>query len=367
LHRSRIASCLAAALALPASVAAADPFVDPRADMIPAIEANTLFAGAPRDRACQEARLVSTGAPAPRDKHTLAVRWTGFSNFELAYNGKIILLDAFFDRGSNYPPLGFRAADVKKADVILLGHGHFDHMADAASVGIRTGAAIIGASVTTEKLKTEGVPEKQIRTVGGRAKEKLFFAGFTVEPILALHGQPDKHITEVMEGAVNSLAPKLTPAQQVEEKTIQDRGTFDPSVITEGTIAYRITLDDGFTIMYRDSGGHVTDYEKQAMRDTPQGVDLALVALSADFLNPLVAVTALEHERLYRPDVFMPAHHDAAFSGHTPLWRATEPIFQVLKDTDPQLVTVSREYREPVCFNTEINIANGRKRFAPGG
>jgi hypothetical protein len=92
-----------------------------------------------------------------------------------------------------------------------------------------------------------------------------------------------------------------------------------------------------------------------------------LVALSADFLNPLVAVTALEHERLYRPDVFMPAHHDAAFSGHTPLWRATEPIFQVLKDTDPQLVTVSREYREPVCFNTEINIANGRKRFAPGG
>ena len=62
---------------------------------------------------------------------------------------------------ANYPPLGFRAADVKKANVILLGHGHFDHMADAASVGARTGATIVGAQVTTEKLKTQGVPESR--------------------------------------------------------------------------------------------------------------------------------------------------------------------------------------------------------------
>ena len=66
--------------------------------------------------------------------------------------------------------------------------------------------------------------------------------------------------------------------------------------------------------------------------------------------------------RLYKPDVAMPAHHDAAFSGHAPMWRATEPLFQALKDADPDIVTVSREYREPVCFDTEINIANGLKR-----
>jgi L-ascorbate metabolism protein UlaG (beta-lactamase superfamily) len=342
-------------------VAWADPFADPRADQTPALEQVGTFASEPHDPACSDAKLVSTGGAAPRDRHTLAVRWTGFANFELVYNGQIILLDAFFDRGSNYPPLGFAAADVKKANVILLGHAHFDHMADAASVGIRTGATIVGAQVTTDKLKTQGVPEKQIRTVFGRSQEKLFFDGFTVEPILALHGQPDKHITGVMEGAVNSLAPKLTPEQQAEEKTIQDRGTFDPRVIAQGTIAYIITFDDGFRVVYRDSGGHVTDYEKAAFAKSP-GVDLALVALSADFLNPLVAAQALEHEKLYKPDVFMPAHHDAAFSGHTPLWRATEPVFQALKDADPHLTTVSREYREPVCFDTEVNVAHGRTR-----
>ena len=33
------------------------------------------------------------------------------------------------------------------------------------------------------------------------------------------------------------------------------------------------------------------------------------------------------------------------------------PVFQALKDENPELVTMSRGYREPVCFNTEFNIS----------
>jgi L-ascorbate metabolism protein UlaG (beta-lactamase superfamily) len=350
---------LAATLAVWAASASALPFIDPRAETSDAFDAPAIVA-MPRDAACRTAQLVSTGGPAPRDANTLAVRWTGFSNFELAIGGKIILLDAYFDRGSNYPPLGFSAADVKKADAVLIGHGHFDHMSDAASVALRTGAVIVGAPVTVEKLRTQNVPDKQIREVTGKGGESLKFDGFTVEPILARHGEPDRHITEIMEGALNSLTPKLSEAQAAEEKTIQNRGTFDRRVIAEGTIAYLITLPNGFRIMYRDSGGRVTEQETAAMQRLP-GVDLALVAISADYLNPLTEKQALEHMRLYKPDVYMPAHHDAAFSGHTPLWRATEPVFQALKSDKPGLVTVSREYREPVCFNTEINISRGRR------
>jgi hypothetical protein len=111
----------------------------------------------------------------------------------------------------------------------------------------------------------------------------------------------------------------------------------------------------------RGRDGHVTEYEKDAMEKLG-GVDLALVGLSADILNVPTEQQALEHVRLYQPDVFMPAHHDGALQGHMPLWRATEPVFQALKDADPGLVTVSRGYREPVCFDTEINIRNDRKR-----
>src|SRR6201997_4646909 len=148
----------------------AQPFSDPRAGKIAAIAASK-FMAQPPDPACTSDRLTSTGGPGPQNPHTLVVRWTGFSNFELTYKGKIILLDAYFDRGKNYPPLGFSAADVKKADVIILGHGHYDHMSDAASVGMRTGATLVGAALTTDVLKSESVPASQIRTVTGKGGE----------------------------------------------------------------------------------------------------------------------------------------------------------------------------------------------------
>jgi L-ascorbate metabolism protein UlaG (beta-lactamase superfamily) len=352
---------LAALASFSIGAACAQPFSDPRSEQSDAF-ASAAFTAQPRDPACFSDKLTSTGGPAPQNPHTLAVRWTGFSNFELAYKGKIILLDAYFDRGRYYPPLGFRAKDVEKADAVIIGHGHYDHMSDAALVGIRTRAPLVGAALTTDVLKSELVPASQIRTVTGKGGELLQFDGFTVQPILALHGQPDKHVVQVMEAAYNSLLPKPTLDGEAEANSIASRGTSDPRVVTEGTIAYLITLDDGFRIMYRDSGGHVTDYEKAAMEKLGGGVDLALVGLSADILNVPTEQQALEHVRLYKPDVFMPAHHDGALAGHMPLWRATEPVFQALKDADPGLVTVSRGYREPVCFNTEINIAQGRKR-----
>ena len=345
-----------AAFLLCAGVAQARPFDDPRAPGWPALDQ----AGATeaRDPACIATQLVATGGASPRDRHTLAVRWAGVANFELAVDGKVLLLDAFYDRGSLWLPLGFNAANVVRADAILLGHGHFDHMADAASVGKRTGAIIVGAPVTTEKLATQGVDPKQVRTVTGKGGEALAFGPITVEPILARHGEPAKKITETMESALDSLLPPLSEADKEEQKAIMARGTSDPRVITEGTIAYLITLDDGFRILWRDSGGHVTPYERQAMARVGR-VDLALVALSADYLENLVIAQALEHARLYRPTVFMPAHHDAPLGGHAPLWRATEPVFEALKQEDPSLVTVSREYGEPVCFNTEFNLSHG--------
>ena len=86
-------------------------------------------------------------------------------------------------------------------------------------------------------------------------------------------------------------------------------------------------------------------------------VDLALVAVAASYLNTLTVEQALEHMRLYRPDVYMPAHHDAPDHG---LWRAIEPIAEALKNDNPNIIAVSKEYRTPVCFHTEFNVQRGR-------
>jgi hypothetical protein len=251
--------------------AAARPFNDPRSERIPGIEADTAFAAQPRDPACHTSTLASTGGALPASPSTLAIRWTGFANFELSYKGQVMLLDAYFDRGSLFPPLGFKAADVTRANAILIGHGHHDHMADAASVAIRTGATIVGAPLTTAKLLSQKVDPQKIRTVSGQQSIEMEFGPIKVEGILGRHGEPPKTLVDAFGGALRATAPKPTEEQLTELAAIRSRGVQDPRVVTEGTLAYLITLDNGFRIVYRDSGGAVTDFEKSAMERTGRG------------------------------------------------------------------------------------------------
>jgi L-ascorbate metabolism protein UlaG (beta-lactamase superfamily) len=180
--------------------------------------------------------------------------------------------------------------------------------------------------------------------------------GVTVEPILGRHGEPPPDVVGPIDATLKQVTTPLTQDEVTEQNEIRQSGTFDRRVITEGTIAYLITLDDGFRIMYRDSGGTITEQEKAAMQRIGR-VDLGLIAVAASYLNTLTAEFAVEQVRVYRPDVFIPAHHDAPNNG---LWRAIEPINQALKAANPKIVTVSNGYREPTCFNTEFNVLHPR-------
>ena len=121
------------------------------------------------ERACRTTVMASVGGPTLRDAKTLAIRWLGYSNYELIYGDKVILLDnGYYDRaGSQYKDLGFQAGDVKRADLIIIGHAHADHMSDTAQVGAQTGAPIIAAPITITKLLTQPVDPKQLVTVTG--------------------------------------------------------------------------------------------------------------------------------------------------------------------------------------------------------
>jgi L-ascorbate metabolism protein UlaG (beta-lactamase superfamily) len=300
------------------------------------------------DPGCQDARLVSTGGTAPRNPRTLALRWTGYSNFELAYGGQVILLDAYFDRGSMFPPLGFTAADVSKADVMLIGHAHYDHASDAATVAIKTGAVVVGTHITTKLLAAQSVNPQRMRTVTGRGGELLKFTGFTVEPILARHGDAPLEIIAMMDKAVQSMVPPPTAAQLAERAAIAARGVSGPLVAAEGTVNYLITFDSGFRIMYRDANGdEFTEFEKAASaRIGP--VDLAMTA-TAPYPTSTIVERGVKHVEMYQPRTYIPAHHDAPYNS---LWRPTAPLFQGIKDAHPEIVTVSKGYREPICFVT---------------
>src|ERR1700685_3504355 len=80
------------------------------------------FAPQPQEEACRSLTLASTGGPTVKDPKILAVRWLGFSTYELVYGDKIILLDNYYDRGPRYRDLGFKPSDVKRGNLILVGH-----------------------------------------------------------------------------------------------------------------------------------------------------------------------------------------------------------------------------------------------------
>ena len=175
------------------------------------------------DAACNTLTMASVGGPRASDPKTLIVRWLGFSTFELTYGGKVILLNNYYDRGPRYRYLGFHAADVKHADLILVGHAHHDHMSDTAQVARQTGAPVVAAPITIAKLREQSVPDRQLVEVKGTGNELLTYPGFQVEPILGRHGEPPKVMEEFAQAYTDAIG-KPTEQEAAAEEAIRARG-----------------------------------------------------------------------------------------------------------------------------------------------
>jgi L-ascorbate metabolism protein UlaG (beta-lactamase superfamily) len=94
--------------------------------------------------------------------------WLGVSTFRLTIDDLVIFLDAYIDRVPGAPPVGITIADISRADYILIGHSHFDHLWGAESIAARTGAIIVGSYETVRLLHdSDSIPEAQLLAVAG--------------------------------------------------------------------------------------------------------------------------------------------------------------------------------------------------------
>jgi L-ascorbate metabolism protein UlaG (beta-lactamase superfamily) len=86
--------------------------------------------------------------------------WLGHASWQLKTPQHTLLVDPFLDDSPTAP---FKASQAV-ADFILVSHGHFDHVADAAKIANRTGATVVSNyEITTWLAKNHGVKN----TVGG--------------------------------------------------------------------------------------------------------------------------------------------------------------------------------------------------------
>lgn len=92
------------------------------------------------------------------------VTWLGHGSWSVKTAQHSILLDPFLD---DQPTAPVKAADVE-ADFVLVSHGHFDHVADVASIAARTGALVISNFEISQWLQSKhGVQNTLGMNIGG--------------------------------------------------------------------------------------------------------------------------------------------------------------------------------------------------------
>ena len=116
----------------------------------------------------------------------ITLDWLGVATFRLAIGELVVYLDAYMDRVPAAPPVGMSAADVDRADFVLVGHSHFDHLHGAQLIAKNTGAKIIGSNETARVMRERGVPKEQLVRVQGGEHHRLA-DGVTVRVFPSLH------------------------------------------------------------------------------------------------------------------------------------------------------------------------------------
>jgi L-ascorbate metabolism protein UlaG (beta-lactamase superfamily) len=86
------------------------------------------------------------------------ITWYGHNTWLIETGEHRLLIDPFFSDSPTAPV----KADEVEANFMLISHGHFDHVADAAAIAKRTGCKVLAAFEIATWLGRQGVDEAKL-------------------------------------------------------------------------------------------------------------------------------------------------------------------------------------------------------------
>ena len=317
-----------------------------------------------QEPACQTLMPAAAGGPLPRNPDVLVLRFLGVSNYELAYRDTVLLLDAAIDKLAWWASNNITPDEMTKhVNGILIGHAHGEHLWDAPSIAQKTDALVVADPISMKWIRSTGrVADRKMAVVKGFGGEAFKFNGFTVEAVLGHHNiVPDEYMRKdrAAAEAVGALKGGLTPEQQAHDRKLNGLVPLTAEerdkLITEGTIAYFFTFDNGFKAFYTDSAGPTTEAEKQIVA-SKGSIDLGFIPY---YGGELAIPITMEYVRLFKPTVMLPTHHD----GHRNrmLDMPMGPLNLAIRDEFPKSKAIAPLLRTPVCINTttkELYVGN---------
>ncbi|MFE6858999.1 MBL fold metallo-hydrolase [Nocardia sp. NPDC057668] len=259
-----------------------------------------------------------TGAVSP---DRVLVSWFGCASFAISLGGTVFLLDAWVPRGatSGYVPTTVAEVAALRPAAIFIGHGHFDHAADAGPIAQASGAVVYG---TTEHCATVRgqVPDPRFDCVELGSADSSYGDRYDFELAPGVAVTAVRHVHSARTARDESPAgsdpvrPKPCPC---------DIREFPPSLAHAAHLARNIAAPEGgvllyqfrtdrFTLTWHDSSGPLLDKAPEVLdvlRSLPASdVHVGAVQGFNQFTN------GLRDPRSYiealRPKVFVPNHHD---------------------------------------------------------
>ena len=224
--------------------------------------------------------LVLAGA-APAQQ--VEVLWLGHSAFRItSTTGKSIVIDPFLTKNPRTPPKYKDLKALGKVDLILLTHGHVDHIGDLPELAKLTGATVVANHELSNNLVSLGFLDAQ--------KTIFMNKGGTVTPLgpgIKVHMVPAEH------------------SSSIDLKGLQPDATGLRHIAGGAPVGYVIELESGFRIYHT---GDTDVFSDMALIHRFFKPDLALVCIGGHFtMGPEHAAYAVRE--LIRPRQVQPMHY----------------------------------------------------------
>jgi len=230
------------------------------------------------------AALALWAVAIPAIAQQIEVLWLGHSAFRItSVTGKVIVIDPFLTTNPRTPAKYKDLAALGKVDLILVTHGHRDHVYDVSELAKLTGARVIANYELAKSFVTAGLLEAA-KTPAGLNK-----GGMTAPfgPGIKIYMVPASHTSslDMMEDHPEWKGPRLL-----------DGGS---------PVGYVIEFENGFRIYHTGDTDVFGDMALIGRRFKP---DLALVCIGGYFtMDPEAAAFALRE--YIKPKQVIPMHY----------------------------------------------------------
>jgi L-ascorbate metabolism protein UlaG (beta-lactamase superfamily) len=254
--------------------------------------------------------------------------WYGCATYRLTVPGSdrdlVVFLDAYLDRvpGAAGPQPPLAPDDVERADWIVVGHSHFDHLWGAERIARRTGATIIGSHETVRVMEAQGVPLDQLMPVAGGERVRLS-DDVSVAVFPSLHSCVWSHIgmkpaDEVCLGDLGLFHQERTArfadlfrylASLGEDARAHLRAGDQGPRGDGGALVYLFDTPEG-TLLYQDTSGHWSGILHNVRPDVAILAAAGRGNVDGEPIQGSLAQFVARQAWLLRPKRVILSHHD---------------------------------------------------------